>query len=123
MLSTVPRSSNESLTVQETASTDKDNLEHSPTFDFITTSTTSNPVKVIHNISLKQQYVESGETIDIVQNSTEHNSTVQPDLEEMVDGTRKSQANRTNEIYLVLFLSVPILLWIVIHFGFKIYNN
>ena len=123
MLSTVPRSSNESLTVQETASTDKDNLENSSIFNLITTSTTSIPVKVVRNVSLKHQYVESGEAIDMVLNTTERNSTVKPDLEKMVDGTRKSQANRTNEIYLVLFLSVPIFLWMMIHFGFKIYNN
>ena len=123
MLSTVPRSSNESMTAQETASTDKDDLEHSSTVNFITTSTTSNPVTVVRNVSLTQQYVESGEAIDMVLNTKEHNSTAQPDLEKMVDSTTKSQANRTNEIYLVLFLSVPIVLWMMIHFGFKIYNN
>ena len=123
MLSTVPRSSNESLTVQETTSTVKDSFENSSTKHFIPTSTTSNPVNMIRNISLKQHYVQSEEAIDMGLNTTEHNSTAQTDLENMVDGTRKSQANRTNEIYVVLFLSVPIILWMMIHFGFKIYNN
>ena len=109
--------------VQETISTDEDNFEHSSHEKFITISTTSYPVKVFPNISLKQQYVKPGETIDMVLNTTEHNSTDQPELQKTVDGTRKSQANRTNEIYLVLFLSVPIVLWMMIHFGFKIYNN
>ena len=121
--STVPRSGNESLTVQETTSTVKDSFENSSTKHSITTSTTSNPVNMFRNISLKQQYVQSEEAIDVVLNATEHNSTSRPDLENMVDGTRKSQANRTNEIYVVLFLSVPIILWMMIHFGFKIYNN
>ena len=78
---------------------------------------------MFRNISLKKQYVQSEEAIDVVLNATQHNSTSRPDLENMVDGTRKSQANRTNEIYVVLFLSVPIILWMMIHFGFKIYNN
>ena len=111
------------MTVQKTTFTDKDNLEHSSTIHFVTTSTTSNPLNVVRNISLKQQYVQSEEDIDVVLNATEYNATAQPDFENMDDGNRKSQAKRTNEIYLVLFLSVPIVLWMMIHFGFKIYNN
>ena len=132
----------------ETTTLKDDSFEHSSTFDVIATSTTSSPSNGVVNVSVKQHHVQSEEVIELslfttelvstvsanLENmieghrksnlkSTESDTTVSTEFETMVEGHRKSKANRKKEIYIVLFLCLPIVLWILVHFGFKIYNN